>query len=209
MAFPLDDCHATDTCLAGAIGDGIWDDGRDEYVETNYSLDPHPLPDVVDGTFFDFPEPELTRYDYYLREIERARNGGVMPYAGSVYQVDNDGSGEAVADYTSWDDFWPDTYVGLNPIIPDAHGRSENGLPQCNTSNLDPDRADRRVMLAAGISCPVTGNASEVRAEAFYRVFLLGPASNETGFPPTFDLNVEVIEEVNITADREVVQLYR
>ncbi len=231
MAFPLDDCHTSGTCLGGAYGDGDWSEGREEYVEVNYGLvledddggddgDDGGIIGLDDGTFFDFPEAGLSRYQYYLREIERAENGGVMdaagvpPYTGSVYQVDNDGSGEAVEDYTTWDDFWPDTYVGLNPIIPDAHGRSENGLPQCNTANLDPDRADRRVMLAAGIHCPssgdvVTGNDSEVRAEAFYRVFLLGPATNEIGFPPTFDLNVEVIEEVDITTDREVVQLYR
>ncbi|MEM7752305.1 MAG: pilus assembly protein TadG-related protein [Pseudomonadota bacterium] len=224
MAFPLDDCHAT-ACLDGRIGDGDWTSGRDEYVATNYSLPGADDDDIEDGTFFDFPEANLTRYGYYQREIERARRGGVMSafYAGAVYGTDNDGGRgpgpdeDPLTEYTTWDDFWPDDFTRLNPIIPPAHNRIDDGLPQCNLNDTLPPRVDRRVLLAGGIHCPrgsaqVNGFDDNVEIVDFYRLFQLGPTENEAGFPPRFDLNVEVVERIP-TADigpyRAVVQLFR
>lgn len=218
MSFPLDDCHPG--CPDGRFGDGNWEDGREDYYETNYSLEDADDDDIEDGDFFDFPEPNLTRYEYYLREIERAENGGVMSnrYAGSVYAADNDGAGEdPLTEYTTWDDFWPDNFTGLNPIIPPAHNRVDDGLPQCNLNDALPPRVDRRELLAGGIHCPggsaqVNGFDDDVEIVEFYRLFQLGPTENESGFPPRFDLNVEVIERIpvsDIGAFRQVVQLFR
>ncbi|MEM7718876.1 MAG: Tad domain-containing protein [Pseudomonadota bacterium] len=234
MAFPLDDCHPSG-CLGGRFGDGDWSNGRDTYVETNYSLAIAGSDDdddddgddgddgdgfEVDGSFFDFPEPNLTRYEFYLREIERAANGGIMspPYIGEPYEAENDGEGEAVEDYTSWDDYWPNNPAPnpFNPIIPDAHGRVDNGLPQCNLNTLAPD-PERRVLLAGGINCPSGGNAvvgfdEDVPIIDFYTLFQLAPTENVGGFPQRFDLNVEVISRIpveDIGSYREVVQLFR
>ncbi len=237
MAFPLDDCHATDSCADGRIGDGDWSDGREDYVETNYTLYDAPFdPDnptaprtvVVDGSFFDFPITNLTRYQFHRREIRRARNGGVMPYSGPQYARDNDGAGESPPDgigasppyYTTWDDYWPDDFVipgRLNPIIPPAHGRQDNGLPQCNLNEDLPIVSDRRVFLAGGIHCPtggdtVSGYDEDVEIVDFYRLFQLAPTTNEVGLPPLFDLPVEVLQRLDaedLGPLREVVQLFR
>ena len=238
MAFPLDDCHATASCADGRLGDGEWSDGREEYVETNYTIYDAPFdPDnptaprtvVVDGDFFDFPETSLTRYQFYLREIERARAGGVMAtlfgmpeYSGARYRFDNDGDGEIAPDgvgasppyYSTWDDYWPDSYTRLNPIIPTAHGRQDDGLPQCNLNEDVSPEAERRVLLAGGIHCPRRGNTvvgydENVRIVDFYRVFQLSPT--EETFPG-FNLNVEIIERLeleDVGPVREVVQLFR
>ena len=236
MAFPLDDCHASG-CSGDAFGDGDWSDGRDRYVRTNYRLPGGPDPDVADGSFFDFPDAELTRYQYYLREIERARNGGIMDayYSGSRYGPDNDGGRGTPApedpdDYTSWDDYWPDDFDRLNPIIPDALGRTDdNGLPQCHTNDALPPRSDRRLLLAGGIHCPggdgagdegggpagdggVTGFDTDVEIVDFYRLFQLAPVTDETDDPPRFELHVEVVDRLSagdIGRNREVVQLFR
>ncbi len=219
MAFPLDDCHAAGTCTDGRIGDGDWTLGRDEYVATNYTLYDVPFdPDnptatrtaVVDGSFFDFPDVDITRYRYYRREIRRAERGGVMPYTGAQYEPDNDGVGENPPDgigasppyYSTWDDYWPDDLVipgRLNPIIPPAHGRQDDGLPQCNLNEDLPLDRDRRVFLAGGIHCPsggdpVIGSDQNVEIIDFYRLFQLGPTNNEVGLPPLFDLPVEVVD---------------
>jgi hypothetical protein len=106
----------------------------------------------------------------------------------------------------------------LNPIIPEALGRSEdNGLPQCNLQSALPPRSDRRVLLAGGIDCPrdgagVTGNDTDVPIVAYYRLFQLAPVTQEFGVPPVFDLHVEVIERLEaneVGPYREVVQLFR
>ena len=232
MAFPLDDCHPA--CPGGSFGDGHWRTGREAYVDTNYTIwdTPYNSDDpaanaartaLVDGDFFDFPERGLSRYEFYLREIERAANGGVMPrYSGPRYSADNDGGRgmpvpETVAQYRTWDDYWPDTFSGLNPIIPDAHGRIDNGLPQCNTSRPSGNGAERRVILAAGIHCPtggpnqVTGNAQDIQIEDYYRLFLLQPADIGVGLPPYFELWVEAVERLRVEdfTVHDVVQLYR
>ena len=226
MAFPLDDCHPGG-CVDGRIGDGDWTLGRQVYVETNYGLDATGDPSLEDGSFFDFPTPDLTRYDYYQLEILRAENGGVMSdfFTGSRFGRDNDGAGEvppfepAGPYYSTWDDYWPDTPAPgnpFNPIIPDAHGVWDNGLPQCNQNYTLPAREDRRVLLAGGIHCPsgsgsVVGFEQDVPIVDFYRLFQLGPTENVSGLPERFDLNVEVIERVDPSSlgGRTVVQLFR
>ncbi len=225
MAFPLDDCHYSSNCADGRFGDGNWTTGRNTYVDTNYTFT-KPNGTVVNGSFFDFPETGLTRYEYYLREIERAANGGVMtaagnpPYTGSVYV--NDPVRGPVNNYDSWDDYWDDNPSGNNPIIPDAQSRSENGLPQCNiTEGAGPDR---RIAIVAGIDCvnqTLTGNEPNVPVVQYYRTFMLGPMTQVSGNAnqgQMFDMWVEIIEPVGgeggasttqNTAFREVVQLYR
>lgn len=62
VGIPRDDCFALGTCT-GRFGDGVWTDGRANYVDVNYGgTDPHPL--------------ALTRYEYYLAEIQAAGGGG-------------------------------------------------------------------------------------------------------------------------------------
>ncbi len=225
MAFPLDDCHETETCADGRIGDGEWSAGRDLYVETNYSLVGADDPDIESGAFFDFPDSRMSRYRFYRREIQRARNGGIMSsvYGGAVYAGDNDGGRggptpeDPLTEYTTWDDFWPDDFVRVNPIIPPAHGRQDDGLPQCNLNEDLPLDRDRRVFLAGGIHCPTSGDPvsgidENVEIVDFYRLFQLAPTTNEAGFPPLFDLPVEVVERLDpedLGPLREVVQLFR
>ncbi len=235
MAFPLDDCHPSG-CIDGRFGDGDWSAGRALYTATNYSFPGASNPDVADGSFFEFPEANLTRYQYYLREIERAANGGVMnsaghsPYNSFRYRRTDDGergtpTPEAQDDWTSWDDFWPDTPDDFyNPIIPDMSdvylrdaGNFDNGLPRCNRNFDLPPGPDRRVLLAGGIHCPASGDSvvgydDDIEIVDFYRLFQLGPTEAETGLPPQFDLNVEVIERIppeNIGPYQNVVQLFR
>lgn len=227
MAFPPDDCYPG--CADGRFGNGDWSAGRDEYVETNYTIWDAPFDPgdpaanaartaVVPGSFFDFPDSRLSRYRFYRNEILRAENGGVMTrYSGSVYAPDNDGgrgsaTPETVAEYTTWDDYWPDDPAGLNPIIPDAHGRADNGLAQCNApASTD---YDRRLILAAGIDCPsgaVVGNANEVEIVDYYRLFLLEPVPFDAASLPDFELSVEVVQRLSVNSfiEHDLVQLYR
>ncbi|MEL7150458.1 MAG: Tad domain-containing protein [Pseudomonadota bacterium] len=235
MTFPLDDCHPSG-CIDDRFGDGDWSDGRDAYLATNYTIFEQPYDpesDVADrtvaqdGSFFDFPEPNLTRYQFYLREIERAARGGDMAnrYLGAVYADDDDGLGESVPGdppgpfYTTWDDYWPDDPAPnpFNPIIPEALNRIDNGLPQCNQNVVLPPLPNRRVLLAGAMNCPsgsqsYVGFEQDVRIEDFYRLFQLGPTENVAGSPERFDLNVEVIERVDpatLGTSRTVVQLFR
>lgn len=231
MPFPLDDCHASNSCTDGRFGNGTWTNGRAQYMATNYTVNDSSGNQIQPGSFFDFPDPlvngstvPLTRYQIYLREIERAANGGVMSqYTGSKYQVDTDSTA-----YNSWDDFWPaPPNNGFNPILPPAKGSFDNGLPQCD---LPPSsNADRRVIVAAGIDCPPSPNnytgtvPGDVPVAQYYRVFLLGPArdvpnSGTGNNDPMFQIDVEVIAPVGgeaggSTVDagifREVIQLYK
>ncbi len=238
VAFPLDNCHYTSSCTDGRFGDGNWSTGKANYLDTNYEH--RETISGVDtlinpGSFFDFPEAGLTRYEFYQREIERAANGGVMnggaaPYNVAPYTAQNDGNrgqpgpDEDPEDYTSWDDYWPDTLPsnGFNPIIPDAQDREENGLPQCNQVE-EGGGVDRRVVVVAGIDCvnqTLTGNETDVPVVQYYRTFMLSPATeiSNGGNGQMFDLWVEIIEPIggegggSTTTDsafREIVQLYR
>lgn len=227
MAFPLDDCHASSSCADGRIGDGDWDDGREDYVATNYSLPGADDSDIADGSFFDFPDSSLTRYEFYQLEIERAQNGGDMSayYSGSQYGPGDDGERDTddpedpLTEYSNWGDFWHDDSPldPYFPIIPPAHGRVDDGLPQCNL-NLDPTPdPDRRVFLAGGIHCPTSGDTvsgfdEDVEIVDFYRLFQLAPTNDEVGLPPLFDLPVEVVERLDVDdldSLRDVVQLFR
>ncbi|WP_413719764.1 pilus assembly protein TadG-related protein [Silicimonas sp. MF1-12-2] len=252
MGFTLDNCHYTGGCTDGRFGDGTWTTGKDRYLDTNYSvrnpafdpsLDEDPVSNprnIVDGDWFDFPPPTTvptgwtggyTRYQYYLMEIERAANGGVMTgypahpafdgftadWSDAKYGTDT-----GTVAFDTWDDYWGTAGSG-NPIIPDAHNRSENGLPQCSqvTGGGDPDR---RVVVIAGIDCSnqtLTGREENVEVIQYYRTFMLSPAteiSNDPSNGQMFDLWVEIIEPIGgeaggSTVDagvfREVVQLYK
>lgn len=224
MGFPLDDCHYSSSCADGRFGDGNWSNGLDTYLDTNYRHLDSSGSEVRPGDWFEFPvaptDPPLTRYEYYLKEIERAANGGVMSeYAGPVYNTDAD-----PAAYSSWDDYWPNPpTTGYNPIIPDAHARPENGLPQCSQVE-EGGGTDRRVVVIAGIDCvnqTLTGNETDVPVVQYYRTFMLSAAteiSNDPSNGQMFDLWVEIIEPIggegggSTTTDsafREIVQLYR
>lgn len=242
MAFPPDTCHPNCTSTTGhaRFGDGNWD--RELYADTNYTFT-KPDGTVVDGSdFFDFPSSlSLTRYQYYLLEIQRAANGGVMDDAGTAPYTDakylEDSSRGSVNAYDSWDDYWDDITTGLNPIIPPALGRQDDGLPQCSSvRNNATANANRRVLVIAGIDCPpapnnLTGDEDDVPVEQYYEVFLLAPARDDTGdtegpngngsngsFAPQFQIFVEIIRPiggesngstVSNTAFRQLVQLYR
>jgi|GEM_PF-5909215 len=228
MRYPLDDCHADGDCDLGFFGDGDWSGGRSTYIGDNYSLPSHPLESVQDGTFFDFPETGLSRYNLYLREIDRARNGGVLtqagipPYTAPQHLPDNDGGRGGALEppdaYTTWDDFWDDAPDGLNPILPEALGQSPDGIATVNTTNPSAFRESRRVVLAGGIHCPVggenevRGNAENVEILDYYRLFLLSPADASLLGGSIYDLNVEVVQRFNVEEVpryRQVVQLYR
>ena len=234
MAFPTDDCHPN--CLDAngqptRFGDGNWTTGRDTYVATNYTVwdpvDPGVNPPLIQGDWFDFPQPDfatdpvagLTRYEYYLLEIERAANGGLMSgpeYVGAKFASngadDNPSSSDDVLTYTTWDDFWRDLGGAgdppFNPIIPNTHhNRDEYGLPQCN--QVDPTSGpDRRLVVVAGINCPppgdpghLNGDEDDVPVAQYYEVFLLAPARDSSGSTegpgggndPLFELYVEII----------------
>ncbi len=285
MAFPEDDCQVSNSCSNypdandpdDRFGDGNWSAGRVTYVNTNYTY-VNSNGATVNGSWFDFPEANLTRYQYYLREIERAANGGIMETrygacsSGEPWCADNDGArsgngnggggngnggggngngngngngggggngngggggggngnggggGETTAQYTTWDDYWPDTLPasGVNPIIPDAHLRVDNGLPQCSAPTST--NADRRVVIVAGIDCPpgaYTGRQENVPVLEYYRTFQLSPAriANGGGGGPTMEIDVEIIESLGPIAGgstsvapspfRQVIQLYR
>ncbi|KIC15196.1 TadE/TadG family type IV pilus assembly protein [Leisingera sp. ANG-Vp] len=61
LGLPRDDCFESGACAR--IGDGNWSAGRTAYVDANYGgVDPHP--------------GAVTRYDYYLAEINAAGGPG-------------------------------------------------------------------------------------------------------------------------------------
>ena len=64
VGLPRDDCFGDGTC--DRFGTGIWSNGRDVYVNTNYG-GVHPSADAAAAT---------TRYAYYLAEIAAAGGGG-------------------------------------------------------------------------------------------------------------------------------------
>jgi hypothetical protein len=242
MAFPLDNCHyAAAGCTDGRFGDGDWSTGKNTYLDRNYRHVNASGTEVHPGSWFDFPTPltvptgwvgGYTRYQYYLMEIERAANGGVMTgypshpaftgftanWSDPKYQID---ATPTVANDT-WDSYWGTAGAG-NPIIPNAHNRSENGLPQCNQVQ-EGGGADRRVVVVAGIDCTnqtLTGREENVPVVQYYRTFMMSPAteiSNDPSNGQMFDLWVEIIEPVGgeaggSTVDagifREVIQLYK
>jgi Flp pilus assembly protein TadG len=98
-------------------------------------------------------------------------------------------------------------------ILDTAAGLEESGLPSCSSGmSSDPDR---RVLVAAAMDCSTLppGNASNVPAMDFYRIFL----TNIAGEPDPADIWVEVIEHVDPFGGGEpgsgfahdLVQLYR
>jgi hypothetical protein len=60
IGLPADDCYDAGSC--SRFGDGDWSQGRESYVDINYGgVDPFPS--------------AVTRYDYYLAEIEASAGG--------------------------------------------------------------------------------------------------------------------------------------
>lgn len=158
------------------------------------------------------------------------RNGNGNGGGGGNGNGGNGGNGnggsnvETTAQYSTWDDYWPDTLPasGVNPIIPDAHLRVDNGLPQCSAETST--NADRRVVIVAGIDCPpgaYSGRQENVPVFEYYRTFQLSPAriANGDGGGPTMEIDVEIIESLGPVAGgstavapspfRQVIQLYR
>lgn len=230
MPFPLDDCHNTNSCPNGRFGNGNWSTNRTTYVNTNYTEYDNAGNVVTAGNFFDFPTTNMTRYQYYQREIERASNGGVMSqYSGPQYQIDATPSVQG----DTWDDYWPNPPTnGFNPIIP-HNDRNDNGLAQCSLPNSA--NVERRVVIAAGIDCPDGSDPTRPRYSGtipanvpvaqYYRVFLLAPARDVPGTSTgpgnqgsISQIDVEIVEAVGGNAGastvdngifREVIQLYK
>ncbi|MFW5678923.1 MAG: pilus assembly protein TadG-related protein, partial [Pseudomonadota bacterium] len=67
MAFPRDDCFATNSCPTAGIGDGSWDEAT--YIQTNHGGTPPA--GYVTGT-------GGTRYQLYLAEIAAAAGGDIL-----------------------------------------------------------------------------------------------------------------------------------
>lgn len=83
VALPRDDCFAGGTCTR--FGNGIWSTGRANYVAVNYDgSDPHPA--------------ALTRYEYYLEEIESAGIAGILEGRAETGLPSCSGSAPADAD---------------------------------------------------------------------------------------------------------------
>jgi Flp pilus assembly protein TadG len=110
------------------------------------------------------------------------------------------------------------THGGGGSTTPILAGRAETGRPQCSAQQSnDPDR---RVVIAAAIDCqahPITGRATNVPVEEFFRMFLTEPVGTDALSPPTLDLWVEVVGSAGGPGAgggpgaifHDVVQLYR
>ncbi len=96
-------------------------------------------------------------------------------------------------------------------------GRSERGIPQCNTpANTDPDR---RTFILAAVDCGannIQGRATDVPVKEYVKGFLIQPLANTSG--TDFDIYLEVVSKVggdglggneNDGIFRDVVRLYR
>jgi Flp pilus assembly protein TadG len=102
---------------------------------------------------------------------------------------------------------------GSGDILDTSAGLEESGRASCS-SNMSSD-PDRRVLVAAAIDCSTMppGNASNVPAMDFYRIFM----TNIAGQPDPADVWVEVIDHVDPIGGGEpgsgfahdIVQLYR
>ena len=67
VGLPLDDCFTATVNPCSRIGDGMFDAGRQEYLEVNYGVDfTDPLPVGIPGWF---PPVGSTRYEIYNAEI--------------------------------------------------------------------------------------------------------------------------------------------
>jgi hypothetical protein len=79
MAFPPDDCFGPGIPCpygGGRFGDGMWEDGRELYVSTNYGL-----PIAQDPHKKDFEAPSKTvktRFEYYKSEVAKANGGAIL-----------------------------------------------------------------------------------------------------------------------------------
>ena len=74
MAFPPDDCFDDGDCPngGGRFGDGIWSDGRNQYVNMNYGTPPGALGTTDQFTTNFAGDAVTTRFDYYKAEVENA-----------------------------------------------------------------------------------------------------------------------------------------
>ena len=84
VGLPRDDCFETGTC--SRFGDGVWTNGRANYVATNYA-GTDPSLDAAAAT---------TRYEYYLAEIAAAGGGGQFSRCARVLSQRRTGQHQAV-----------------------------------------------------------------------------------------------------------------
>ena len=97
-------------------------------------------------------------------------------------------------------------------------GLSESGRPSC--APVQAPNAERRVVIAAGIDCnanPISGAATGVPVQEYFRLFLTEPVGADSGPNPNFDIWAEIVGSAGNTGGaqttdgifRNVVQLYR
>jgi len=194
MAFPADGCMQAGTCADGPrFGDGNWD--INSYLEMNHGTQTTNADGDVVTTV---PEP----FASMMTALPGTRPDHTR-YDVYLEEIAN-------ADATNYD--------GILPI-----GRSESGLPQCNTA-VPPDNKpygpERRVLIAAGIDCdsnPISGRATDVPVKEFFKVFMLGP-SRDLSNKNDFVIDVEILGSAGGAGGgnselfgvfREVVEIYR
>lgn len=192
IGLPRDDCFGAGNCNTAnggqgeRYGTGIWD--RDHYFSTNYAPFDGTVPPAIQGWLNANAANAAapTRYEVYRAEIE---------VAGDILVGDAAGDGH------------------------DGNSIAESGRPICNTTTNPAVDYSRRVVVVAGINCgapnSISGAASNVPVQEYFKVFLTEPASN-TGSGNTFDMWGEVIgtaggEGAGNDAGlfRNFVQLYR
>lgn len=229
LPLPVDDCFtdATSCVEVGGVerfGDGVWERGRREYAEANYSRDAA-TPGVIDPAELVSVGSDVYHIDDPFRPDNALDSGGnvvarVAPFAGlPVLSL-----GASRFDYYSAE--VAAIYGGLNAgdPVPTSNpllgpGRNETGLPTCSTETDNTNYSQnprRRNFVAAVVDCDaqnIQGNSTEVRATYFIEVFLPQRIEGVSNF----DLFVEIVDgplnkgEEAITKGtfRNVVQLYR
>lgn len=217
IGMPRDDCFGNNSCRLGRFGNGAWDAGRDEYYFKNFDIAAAPEdPDDPDEEPVKMSGSTMTDFVEYARQ--RAIDAGALrPYEKPAVVGPLEGS--------RWEQYLAEIALAEatgGAITPP--GRSETGLPSCNTAKAETG-AHRRVVIAAGVRCgtgpgeyDIRGKTTGVRPEAYYEVFLTEPVGSDASSPPNFDIWGEVIGSAGgngLSASgfggvfRDIVQLYR
>lgn len=209
MGMPRDNCFATNSCRSGRFGNGNWSAGRDEYYFRNFDIAQSPV-DPTNPDEVPVKKTGTTINDFVNYASQRAMESGTVyekPLVGSALQG------------SRWEQYRAEIALANitgGPITPP--GRSESGLPSCNTAKAE-SGARRRVVIAAGVRCgtgpgefDIRGKTTGVRPEAYYEIFLTEPVGSDASSPPNFDIWGEVIGAAGDGFGgifNDVVQLYR
>lgn len=210
LTYPRDSCFATDTCLQGRFGFGVWNvpatagvPESEPYWATNHFI-PQGVVPPSESAGDDKDYADMTRYEVYRHEIETSNIN-----LASMTQSPGTGAG-----------------------IPQTHtpGPGENGIPSCYTGgtfydpiNDDPDSTlddeevqnlDRRLLRMVVINCvaegPLNGNENGVTTIGTVEMFFteaVGGSGNDK-----IDVWGEMVKIAPPGAKdgaKDIVQLYR